>query len=40
MVISGIMGVVATSLVGLLEKVAMPWRSTRRGKSHKPAEQQ
>jgi ABC-type nitrate/sulfonate/bicarbonate transport system permease component len=36
MVVSGIMGVIATGAVGLLEDVAMPWRSTRRGKRSKP----
>jgi len=39
MVVSGIMGVIATGAVGVLENIAMPWRSSRPGKSRKPAEQ-
>jgi len=36
MVVSGIMGVLATAAVSLLEGVAMPWRSTRRGRRNRP----
>jgi ABC-type nitrate/sulfonate/bicarbonate transport system permease component len=39
MVISGIMGVIATGAVGLLEDITMPWRSSRLRKSRKPFEQ-
>jgi ABC-type nitrate/sulfonate/bicarbonate transport system permease component len=38
MVVSGIMGVLATGAVGLFEDVAMPWRSKRRGKRNKPVQ--
>jgi NitT/TauT family transport system permease protein len=39
MVVSGIMGVIATGAVGVLENIAMPWRSSRPGKGRKPVEQ-
>ena len=38
MIVSGFMGVVATGAVGLLEDVAMPWRSSGRRKRRKPVQ--